>query len=127
MRRKQSDMTSKSAGKKKKKSQEKGEVKFSTYIAKAHKQIHGAERTVSASALSTLDMMTDHLIGSLVGNAKRAMRYSKTNTFNTSAATGAASLTLTGVLKTSALGAGKIATETFANHEPPPPPPVAAA
>jgi hypothetical protein len=105
-------------GKKTKAGKDKTEVKFSTYIAKAHKNIHGADRTVSAAALSTLDMMADHLITELISNGKKTMKYSKTNTFNKSCAGGAATLTLTGMLRTSATNAGKAATEAFVSHAP---------
>ena len=99
------------------KKQDDAEIKFATYISKVHKQIHGTERTVSCSTLSTLDLMTDHLLNALVGNGKKVMRYGKTSTFNKSAASGCAALTLTGALKTSALGAGKAASESFASHK----------
>ena len=102
---------------KKRSARDKDDIKFSVYIAKANKSMHGAERTVSSAALATFDAMTDHLINSLLANAKKTMRYAKTNTFNKAAATGAASLTLTGVLQKSALGAGVAAIETFAANE----------
>jgi len=107
---------------KKRSAKDKDDVKFSVYIAKANKNLHGSERTVSSAALATFDAMTDHLIQAILANAKKTMRYAKTNTFNRAAATGAASLTLTGVLQKSALGAGVAAAETFAASEAAKPP-----
>lgn len=98
-------------GKGKSKAQE--DVKFTTYIAKAHKTMHGNERSVSGAALTTLDMMTDHLITTLVANGRKAMRYSKASTFNKTAAAGSASLTLTGGLRTDAIKAADTAIAAF--------------
>lgn len=92
---------------------DKDECKFATYIAKAHKNIHGAERTVSASALGAFDLMTDHLITTFIANGRRAMRYSKTSTFNKGIATGAAAMSMTGLLKSGALAAGDEAVAAF--------------
>ena len=90
------------------------EVKFSTYIAKAHKKLHGDTRViVSASALESLDRMTDTLINALVSNGRRTMRYSKTETFNLRSAAGATMLTLTGILKTETAQAGQTAVEKY--------------
>ena len=99
--------------KKASKSKAQDEVKFTSYIAKAHKTMHGSERTVSGAALSTLDMMTDHLITTLVANGRKAVRYSKASTFNKTAAAGAASLTLTGGLRTDAIKAADTAIAAF--------------
>ena len=96
-----------------KKTKDRDECKFSTYIAKAHKSMHGSERTVSGSALTTFDHMTDHFINACVANGRRAMRYSKTSTFNKNAAEGAAAMTTTGNLRTSALAAGDAAVAAF--------------
>ena len=95
------------------KRKDKDECKFATYIAKAHKHIHGAERTVSASALGAFDLMTDHLITTFIANGRRAMRYSKTSTFNRGIATGAAAMSITGLLKSGALAAGDEAVAAF--------------
>lgn len=89
------------------------EIKFTTYIAKAHKNMHGSERTVSGAALSTLDMMADHLISTLVTNGRKSMRYSKASTFNKAASAGAAALTLTGTLRGDAIKAADTALSTF--------------
>ena len=89
------------------------DVKFSTYIAKAHKQRHGSERTISGSALSTLDLMTDNLINQIIGKGRFCMRYAKTNTFSKDAAFAASKMVLTGDLQKRAVGAGEEALRAF--------------
>ena len=78
--------TPKSAKKSTKSDGDAKDVKFSTYIAKAHKQLHGSERTISGSALTTLDLMTDSLINQIIGKSRFCMRYAKTQTFSKDAA-----------------------------------------
>jgi len=90
------------------------DARFATYIAKAHKRLHGGERTVSSGALCTLDLMTEHVIGAVVANARRVMRYTKTSTLNPKAAEASAGLALTGALRERALEASASAAAAFA-------------
>ena len=90
-----------------------GEIKFSSYIAKAHKEMHGSERMISGSALITLDQMVDHLLTNLVSQGKKVMRYSKAETFNDTAARATATMTLTGPLLKEALKAADTATANY--------------
>ena len=80
------------------------EVKFSTYIAKAHKAMHGKDLTIATDTLTIFDFMTDFVINKMVSNARKVNKYSKSGTLNTKSAHGAAVLTLTGSLKDEALG-----------------------
>lgn len=80
------------------------DVKFATYIAKAHKAMHGKNLTIATDTLTIFDFMVDHLINKMVANARKVSRYAKIGTFNARAAHGAAELTLTGGLKVDALG-----------------------
>ena len=89
------------------------DVKFSTYIAKAHKQRHGNDRTISGSALATLDLMTDNLINQIIGKGRFCMRYAKTNTFSKDAALAASKMVLTGDLQKRAVGTGEEALRAF--------------
>lgn len=89
------------------------DVKFSTYIAKAHKQMHGSERMIAGAALTTLDLMTDSLINQIVGKSRLCMRYAKTNTFSKNAAFAASKMVLTGDLQKRAVRAGEAALVAF--------------
>lgn len=80
------------------------EVKFSTYIAKAHKSMHGKDLTIATDTLAVFDLMTDYVINKVISNARKVNKYAKSGTFNTKTAHGAATLTLTGSLKDAALG-----------------------
>lgn len=79
------------------------EIKFSTYIGKAHKRMHGKDLTISTDTLTVFDLMTDFVINKVVSNAHKVKKYAKSGTFNAKSAHGAAGLTFTGTLKTNAL------------------------
>jgi hypothetical protein len=95
-----------------------GDVKFGSHIAKKHKSLQnpkedGDGRTISADAVHSLEMMTDHLINQMVGNSKNVLRYTKITTFNLESAKAAVNLTLAGRLRKSASAAGVTAFEKY--------------
>lgn len=102
------------------------DVKFSTYISKAHKQLHGSERMIAASALTTLDLMTDNLINQIIGKSRLCVRYAKSNTFSKQTALAASKMVLTGTLQKRAIAAGEAAVEAFSAAAVPAAPEVAA-
>jgi hypothetical protein len=102
-----------------------GDVRFGTYIAKKHKQIQTQlenehVRTITADAINSLEMMTDHLLNQLVDNGRSVMRYTKGTTFNHESAQAAAKMTLKGALKRAASEAGFEAVTKYAASFPPP-------
>ena len=105
-----------------------GDVKFGTYIAKKHKAIQNdpdrpaddQRRTITADAVGSIENMTDHLINSLVDNAKNVMQYTKATTFSLESAHAAANLALAGTLKKTAVKAGDDAVAKYIATLPPP-------
>ena len=105
-----------------------GDVKFGTYIAKKHKAIQNdpdrpaddQRRTITADAVGSIENMTDHLINSLVDNAKNVMQYTKATTFSLESAHAAANLALAGTLKKTAVKAGDDAVSKYLATLPPP-------
>lgn len=106
---------------KKSKTAKDADVKFSTYIAKAHKQLHGSERMIASSALTTLDLMTDNLLNQIIGKTRLCIRYGKSNTLSKQAALAASGMVLTGSLRKRALGAGEAALVAFSAASAAPP------
>jgi len=95
-----------------------GDVKFGSHIAKKHKALQnpkqdGDGRTISADAVHSLEMMTDHLVDQMVANSKNVLRYTKITTFNLESAKAAVNLTLAGRLRKSASAAGVTAFENY--------------
>ena len=90
-----------------------GEIKFATYISKAHRDMHGTDRMISGSALITLDQMVDHLLTNFVSQGKKVMRYSKADTFSETSAKATATMALTGPLLRDALKAADTATANY--------------
>ena len=114
-------------GKKKKKEPSQlsvGDVRFGTYIQKKHKQIqanleNAHARTITGDAINSLEMMTDHLLNSLVESGRNVMRYTKGTSFSHESAQAAAKMTLKGALKKAASEAGIEAVTKYAASFPP--------
>ena len=102
-----------------------GDVRFGSYIAKVHKAMqndpdHDQRRTITADAVSSIENMTDHLVNTLMDNAKNVMQYTKATTFGLESARAAVALGLEGELKKTASKAGDEAVDKYVATLPPP-------